>query len=105
MKLGTIQKLDSLKAAGYDNALVNKMLEQGQAAEELFLKCDIHPGLHAFSMLYDIKRQLGKEFPGCTIYAGEGTGDYLVDSVFDEIIDDIVDALETNCFGKSPNLD
>ncbi len=98
MKLGTIQKVDELKKAGYSAALCDQLLEQAQTTIELFGKCDIHPALHAFSMIYQIKRDLGKEAPGCTIYGGVTTGDYLVDSVFDEIIDGIVDAVESGCF-------
>lgn len=97
MKISTIQKIDELRRAGYDGAVLDKLLADGQTAIELFGKCELHPALHAFSALYQDKRDLGKEHEGCTIYGGEKPGDYLVDSVFDEIIDDIVGALENSC--------
>lgn len=112
MKLGTIQKLNDLRAAGYNSDLLNDMQHQGEAAEELALKCDLHPMFHAFSALFRDKQELltltgqvrelaadiAAQGVTCTIYGGDNKGDYLLDSVFDEIIDGIVGALEENCF-------
>jgi hypothetical protein len=58
MKMGTIQKLNDLKASGYNTDLLNDMQKQGESAEELALKCDLHPMFHAFSALFRDKQEL-----------------------------------------------
>ncbi len=110
MKLGTIEKIDELKKSGFAVELLNKLLEDGQTAIELFGRCELHPGMHAFSAIYQDKQDIiraaeetkdweqSKCMTGeCTIYGRGKVNTYLVNAVFDEIIDDIVGALEANC--------
>jgi hypothetical protein len=75
-------------------------ITQAQATIDLAGKCELHPFLHSFIDMNDIREEVLKVLgqPG-TLYVGGTAEKFLVDSAFDEILDVIVGKLEKCKYG------
>jgi hypothetical protein len=97
MNSETLQKIDSLKEAVPSvSEYLDEFVQQAKAAVDLFSRCEIHPGLHAF-MNMDAYRmailQAESQAPlKSTLYSSNSSENKMfMDSIFDECIDDIVE--------------
>lgn len=75
----------------------DKFITQANATIELAKQCQLHPFLHSFIDLNDIREDVLKALGQAgQLYVGGDAEKFLVDSAFDEIIDTIVENLG-NC--------
>jgi hypothetical protein len=74
------------------NGDADKFITQAQATIKLAEKCELHPFLHSFIDLNDLRESVEKKLnQSGQLYASGTAEKFLIDSAFDEIIDTIVE--------------
>lgn len=95
MKEETLRKMAELADMIPDQESVDKYVEQSNTTIELAKRCDMHPVIHSFLELYQIRNRIikgsGDQSDG--LYSAGNDLKFTVDSVFDEIIDEVVENL------------
>ena len=76
------------------------MIKQAEATIKLSESCELHPFLHSFLDLNDLRNEINRNMgQNEALYATGSEEKFLVDSAFDEIIDTVVSNLE-KCHNK-----